>query len=70
MVTGYFCVCFSVVFPYVFPLQVGNALDERFHPVRAGLFHLLRDVAVYVQGEGGGVVAQVPLHRLDIVPSP
>ena len=70
MVTGFLCVSFQVVFPYVFPLQIGNALYEGFHSVCAGLFHLLGDVAIHVQREGSGVVAQVALHGFDVIPGP
>ncbi len=45
-------------------------MNELLHPVRAGPFHLLRDVAVYIQGKGGGMVSQVALHRLYIVSGP
>lgn len=33
------------------------SFDIRLHAVRAGLFHLFRDVSIYVQRECGGVVA-------------
>ena len=32
------------------------------------MFHLVGDVPVYVQGKGGGGMAEIALHRLDIVP--
>ena len=47
------------VFPYVFPLQIGNALNVLFHSVSAGLFHLLCDMPIHVQRKGSGVVAQI-----------
>lgn len=37
------------------------------HTLRAGLPHLVGDVAVHIERKGSGVVAQVLLHRLDIV---
>ena len=58
------------VFPYVFPLQIGNALNVLFHSVSAGLFHLLCDMPIHVQRKGSGVVAQIALDSLDIIPSP
>ena len=57
-----------IIFPYFFPLQLHNVLDEGFHPCGAVLFHGVCDVAVNIQGESGGGVAQVGLYGLDIVP--
>ena len=68
--TRLFLSSFSVVFPYVFPLQIGNVSNVLFHPVSAGLFHLLCDVPIHVQREGGSVVSQVALYSLDIIPGP
>ena len=45
-------------------LQAG---DKALHPLGTGLLHLVGDVAVHIQGKGGGVVAKVFLHRLDVV---
>lgn len=55
------------VHPLFPPLQVSDALDVGFHAGGAGLFHLVGDVAVHVQGERCRCVAQVSLHRFDIV---
>lgn len=55
-------------FPLFFPLQGEHTFDILLHPGGAGLLHLVRDVAVHVQRECGGGVAQVPLHGLDVVP--
>ena len=68
MVPGFFYVLFHGVFPLVFPLETGNALYKLLHAVCASLFHLLCDMAVHVQREGGGIVAQVALHSLNIIP--
>ena len=38
--------------PLIDPLQSRNALDELFHPVRAGLLHFLGDVAGNIQRKG------------------
>ena len=46
----------------------GNALDVGIHAVGAGPLHLVGNMAVDVQGEGGGGVAQVALDGLDIIP--
>ena len=56
MVTGSFLALLQGVFPLVFPLQVRNSLYKLLHAVCAGLFHLLCNVAVYVQCKRGGVV--------------
>jgi len=58
------------VFPYFFPLQIQNALNEVLHPGGAGLLHSLSEVTVAVQGKGGGSMAQIALDRLHIVPGP
>ena len=57
------------VYPLIDPLQPGNALDEAFHALGAVLLHLLRYMTVNVQGESRCVVAQVFLHRFDVVPA-
>lgn len=46
-----------VIFPYVFPLQVQNVLDEVLHSGGAVLRHALGEVAVAVQSKGSGGVA-------------
>ena len=64
---------YKIFFPLFFPLFVlspGNALNKLFHPVRAGPLHFLGDVPIHIQGKGGGMVSQVALHRLNIVPGP
>ena len=45
------------------------ALNKAFHPGRAGLLHLLRHVSVDIQSKSSGVVTQILLHRLDVVPA-
>ena len=57
-------------FPLCFPLPAGNALDELLHPGGAGLLHLVGDVAVDIQGKGGGGVAHVALDGLDVIAAP
>ena len=56
------------IFPLVFPLQLQNVLDEALHALCAGPFHLVRNMAVHIQSKGCCGMAQVSLHRLDIVP--
>ena len=58
--------CFPLVFPY--EVLAVHSSDKLLHPCGAGLFHLLRYMAINVQGKGCGGVAQILLHRLDIVP--
>lgn len=57
-------------FSVVFPLQIGNTFYVPLHAVGAGLFHLFCDVPIHVQSKGGGMVAQIALDGLDIVPGP
>ena len=59
---GGFPVCFPL--PAFLPLQAGHKM---LHALRAGLPHLVGDVTVHIKRKGNGVVAQVLLHRLDIV---
>ena len=58
------------VFPYFFPLQlkVEDICNVIVHPVCAGLLHLLRYMAVHVQGKGGCRVAKVAGNGFDIIP--
>ena len=44
-----------------------HALNKAFHPGRAGLLHLLRNVTIDIQRKGRSMVAQVLLYRLDVV---
>ena len=60
----------AFVFPYCFPFRLSrHRSDVGIHPVCAGLLHLSRHMAIDIQGEGCGVVPQVALYGLDIVPS-
>jgi hypothetical protein len=70
MGTRLFPCTFSAVFPYVFPLQIGNTFYVPLHAVGAGLFHLFCDVPIHVQSKGGGMVAQIALDSLDVIPGP
>ena len=45
-----------------------NAVEILLHPLRALSLHLLRHMTVLVQGERRRMMAQVGLHRLDVVP--
>ena len=56
---GFYC--------WVFSLQFQNVLNKAFHPGGAVLLHLVCDVAVDIQREGGGGVAQVALDSLDVI---
>ena len=42
-------------------------MDKPFHSIGGLLPHLLGDMAVDVQREAGGGMAQVPLHGLDVI---
>ena len=61
---------FLLFFPYIFPLQVQNVFHEVLHAGGAVLFHALGEMAVFIQGKGGGGVAHVGLHGFYIVPGP
>ena len=54
------------MFPFVFPLCVYR-LYELLQLVSAFSLHFLGDMTIYVQREGCCGVAQVLLHRLDII---
>ncbi len=58
--------------PYADPYRIfaglsGHLADKLLHALGGLLAHLLGDMAVYVQGEAGGGVAQVALDGFDIV---
>ena len=59
----------ALIFPFCFPFRLGDRADVGIHPVCAGLLHLRCHMAVYIQGKGCGVMSQVALYGLDIVPS-
>lgn len=77
VVTGIFPVCwkmFSLNFPLwrfftCFPLSSSNAPDKVLHPLCAFPLHLIGDMTVDIQCKGGGGMAQVALHRFDVVPA-
>ena len=46
----------------------GNFPNELLHPLGGLLAHFFRHMTVNVQGEAGGGVAQVLLHRFDVIP--
>ena len=54
--------------PHHLPLTALQAADICLHPGSAVLLHPLRHMTVNVQRKGGGCVAQIPLHRLYIIP--
>ena len=54
-------------YPLIDPLQVQDASDIRLHALGAGGFHLIGDVSVHVESEGGGGVTEVALNGLDVV---
>jgi hypothetical protein len=56
------------VFPYVFPLQIQNGMNECFHTAGAVLFHSLGEMAIFVQGESCGSMAKIPLYGFYIIP--
>ena len=70
MALGLFVILFQAVFPYIFPLQPQNVLDEALHALCVGPFHLVGYMSINVQGKGCGRVAQVPLDCFYIIPSP
>ena len=47
-----------------------DAVDVPLHPVRALALHLVGDMAVDIQREGRRGMAEIALHRLDVVPGP
>ena len=62
--------CFPLFFPYGgFPLPSGNAPDKVLHPFSTFPLHLIGDMTVDIQCKSGGSVAQVALHRFDVVPA-
>ena len=56
----------SLVFSLI-ALPAGNALNKLLHTVGAGLFHLLRDVAVNIERKRGSCVPEVFLHGFDVI---
>ena len=50
-------------FPLLFPLSV-DSLDECLHPGRTFPLHFFGDMAVYIEGESCGGMAQIFLHAL------
>ena len=63
-------VCFPLFFSYGgFPLPSGNAPDKVLHPFSTFPLHLIGDMTVDIQCKGGGGMAQVALHRFDVVPA-
>ena len=52
----------------ILPLLAHNALNVLLHPLGALPAHLVRHMAVHIKGKGSGGVAQIPLHRLDVIP--
>ena len=59
---------FSLIFSLIGSTG-GNCTDKTLHAVSTFALHLVSHMAVYVQRKGRCGVAQVPLHRLDIVAS-
>ena len=57
-----FCLIFSLI-----GSTGGNCTDKMLHAVSTFALHLVSHMAVCVQCEGGSGVAQISLHRLDIV---
>ena len=47
--------------------MMGIALDKLPHSGGAFPLHFVRHIVVDIQGKGGGGVAQVPLHGLDVI---
>lgn len=73
MVLGFFHAFSPNGFPYFFPYShsgPGNALNKLLHPFSTGPLHFLRDMPINVQGKGGGMVSEITLNRLNIVPGP
>ena len=48
--------------------RFGQGRDQRIHPCRAVPLHLVADMDIGLQCERGGVMPQIRLHCLDIVP--
>lgn len=69
-VSGVFS-CPKAGFSLIFSLMGstgGNCADKTLHAVGTFALHLVSHMAVYVQRKGRCGVAQISLHRLDIVP--
>ena len=49
-------------------LRVGKTVDEAFHTLGAVLAHLGGNIAVHIQGKGGGGMTKIPLDGINIVP--
>ena len=58
---------FSLIFSLIGSTG-GNCADKTLHAVGTFALHLVSHMAVYVQRKSRCGVAQVPLHRLDVVP--
>ena len=58
---------FSLIFSLIGSTG-GNCADKTLHAVGTFALHLVSHMAVYVQCEGSSGVAQISLHRLDVVP--
>ena len=60
--------CFRrAVFPLIFPLETGNALDVILHPSSAFCLHALGCVTVNVQCKGCCGMAQVALNGSNVI---
>ena len=67
-----FFYCPETLFSLIFSLigsTGGNCTDKTLHAVGTFALHLAGHMAVYVQRKGRCGVAQITLHRLDIVAS-
>lgn len=58
---------FSLIFSLIGSTG-GNCTDKTLHAVGTFALHLVGHMAVYVQRKGRCGVAQISLHRLDVVP--
>ena len=58
---------FSLIFSLIGSTD-GNYTDKTLHAVGTFTLHLVSHMAIHVQRKGRCGVAQVPLHRLDVVP--
>lgn len=58
---------FSLIFSLIGSTD-GNCTDKTLHAVGTFALHLVSHMTIHVQRKGRCGVAQVPLHRLDVVP--
>ena len=54
--------------PYFDPLRFCHTVDVLVHSVCALVLHAICDMGIDIKSKGGGLMAEVFLHRLDVMP--